>query len=66
MVAALNEKNFTETDFARYHPGGSLGKKLFLKVSDLLGNVAKPEVTRETPILEVIWRSLIRWPDAHL
>ena len=54
MVAALNEKNFTETDFARYHPGGSLGKKLFLKVSDLLGNVAKPEVTRETPILEVI------------
>lgn len=54
MVATLNEKNFTETDFARYHPGGSLGKKLFLKVSDLMGNMAKPEVTRETPILEVI------------
>jgi arabinose-5-phosphate isomerase len=54
MVAALNEKNFTETDFARYHPGGSLGKKLYLKVSDLMGKMAKPEVFIETPILDVI------------
>lgn len=54
MVAALNEKNFSETDFARYHPGGSLGKKLYLKVSDLMGKMSKPAVSVETPILDVI------------
>ena len=54
MVAVLNEKNFTEADFARYHPGGSLGKRLFLKVSDLMGGFSKPQVKPNTPVLEVI------------
>ena len=34
-IALLTARGFTRQDFARYHPGGSLGKKLYLKVSDL-------------------------------
>lgn len=54
MVAVLNEKAFTEEDFARYHPGGSLGKRLFLKIADLMGVFSKPEVSPDTSVLEVI------------
>lgn len=54
MVAVLNEKNFTEADFARYHPGGSLGKRLYLKIADLMASFSKPEVALQTPIIEVI------------
>lgn len=34
-IALLTTRGFSRQDFARYHPGGSLGKKLYLKVSDL-------------------------------
>ncbi|MEZ0485814.1 KpsF/GutQ family sugar-phosphate isomerase [Fibrella aquatica] len=34
-IALLTARGFTRQDFARYHPGGALGKKLYLKVSDL-------------------------------
>ena len=36
MPYALEIKEFTENDFAKYHPGGSLGKRLLLHVSDLM------------------------------
>lgn len=54
MVAVLNEKAFTEEDFARYHPGGSLGKRLFLKIADLMNGFSKPQVSPDTAIFEVI------------
>ncbi len=35
-IALLKHKNFREEDFARYHPGGTIGKKLLLRVADLM------------------------------
>ncbi|NPA87307.1 KpsF/GutQ family sugar-phosphate isomerase [Caminibacter pacificus] len=35
-VCLMKKRNFTKEDFASFHPGGSLGKKLFVKVKDLM------------------------------
>ncbi|OQX80365.1 MAG: D-arabinose 5-phosphate isomerase [Bacteroidetes bacterium 4484_249] len=43
-VALLECRGFTVDDFAKYHPGGALGKKLYLKVGDLSANNAAPKV----------------------
>lgn len=43
-VALLECRGFTREDFAKYHPGGALGKRLYLRVSDLYTNNEKPEV----------------------
>ena len=43
-VCLLQCRGFTKTDFARYHPGGALGKQLYLRVSDLYPHNAKPKV----------------------
>jgi len=43
-VALLECRGFSREDFARYHPGGALGKRLYLKVSELYKNNEKPEV----------------------
>ncbi len=53
-VCLLEQRDFTSTDFAKYHPGGALGKKLYLRVSDLVVNNEKPEVNLNTPIKDVI------------
>ena len=53
-VCLLECREFTSQDFARYHPGGSLGKRLYLKVKDLYINNNKPEVNPDSPIKEVI------------
>ncbi len=53
-IALLDQRGFTKKDFAKYHPGGTLGKKLYLRVSDLTALHEKPMVTPETPIKEVI------------
>ena len=47
-------KGFTSNDFAKFHPGGSLGKKLFLKVNHLIDNAAKPKVSIDDEIKDVI------------
>jgi arabinose-5-phosphate isomerase len=52
-ICLLKAKEFTDRDFAKYHPGGSLGKKLYLKVNDLLSE-SKPQVSKESSIKEVI------------
>ena len=52
-VALLEMRSFTSNDFAKYHPGGSLGKKLYLRVHDLLTQV-KPQVTINTTLQDVI------------
>ncbi len=56
-VCLLEYKGFTGADFARYHPGGALGKKLYLKVSDLYPTNPRPQVglndSLSTVILEI-------------
>ncbi len=53
-VCLLESREFTSADFAKYHPGGSLGKRLYLKVSDLAAQHDKPQVSPDTPVREVI------------
>ena len=53
-VALLECRGFTASDFARYHPGGALGKRLYLRVADLYINNERPEVAPETGIREII------------
>ena len=53
-VSLLVARDFTRQDFARYHPGGSLGKKLYLKVADIYPHNACPQVAVTTPVKEAI------------
>lgn len=53
-VCLLDYRGFTSKDFAKYHPGGALGKKLYLKVSDISLQNQKPQVKPEDPIKAVI------------
>ncbi|MCF8364789.1 MAG: KpsF/GutQ family sugar-phosphate isomerase [Bacteroidales bacterium] len=53
-VALLELRGFSSEDFALYHPGGALGKKLFLKVADLYINNEKPMVNFDTDIPDAI------------
>jgi arabinose-5-phosphate isomerase len=53
-ICLLECKSFSSTDFAKYHPGGALGKKLYLKVGDLSSLNQKPEITIHATIKEAI------------
>ena len=54
-VVLLEKRGFKEEDFAYFHPGGSLGKKLLLKVKDIWhGGQAIPCVSEKTPMKDVI------------
>lgn len=53
-VCLLDLKGFSSKDFAKFHPGGSLGKKLYLRVSDLTKLNKKPQVQPDTNIKSVI------------
>jgi arabinose-5-phosphate isomerase len=53
-VCLLDLKGFSSKDFAKFHPGGSLGKKLYLRVSDLTKINKKPVVQLDTDIKKVI------------
>ncbi|WP_372768932.1 SIS domain-containing protein [Lutibacter sp.] len=53
-VCLLELNNFSSKDFAKYHPGGALGKKLYLRVSDLIINNELPQVSPTTEIKDVI------------
>jgi arabinose-5-phosphate isomerase len=54
-VCLMKIKNFTAQDFAKYHPGGALGKKLLLRVGDMLDQTHRPVVTPDTNIKKVIF-----------
>ncbi len=54
-VCILECRGFTTHDFAKYHPGGTLGKKLYLKVSDLYINNQVPRVKVDETIKNVIF-----------
>ncbi len=53
-VCLMELKGFTANDFAKYHPGGTLGKKLYLRVSDLSKMNKKPQVKEQSSLKEVI------------
>ncbi|CDF78790.1 arabinose 5-phosphate isomerase [Formosa agariphila KMM 3901] len=53
-VCLLELRGFSSGDFAKYHPGGALGKKLYLRVFDISNENNKPEVHPDTNIKEVI------------
>ncbi len=54
-VCLMELRDFRSEDFAKYHPGGALGKKLLLQVKDMLENSLKPMVTPETSVKQAIF-----------
>jgi arabinose-5-phosphate isomerase len=53
-VCLLQLRDFSSNNFAEYHPGGALGKQLYLKVSDIYTHNQLPKVGPDAPIKEVI------------
>ena len=53
-VCLLELRGFSSHDFAKYHPGGALGKKLYLRVYDLSSVNQKPKVWLDTNIKQII------------
>ncbi len=53
-MSLLDLQGFSSIDFAKFHPGGSLGKKLYLRVSDLTKLNEKPQVQPDTDVKDVI------------
>ncbi|WP_040278163.1 KpsF/GutQ family sugar-phosphate isomerase [Psychroserpens damuponensis] len=53
-VCLLEIRGFSTKDFAKYHPGGALGKRLYLRVSDLSSINLKPSVELDTTAKDVI------------
>ncbi|MFG6687659.1 SIS domain-containing protein [Mariniflexile sp. HNIBRBA6329] len=53
-VCLLELRGFSSTDFAKYHPGGALGKKLYLRVQDISNVNQKPKVSASTSLKNVI------------
>lgn len=53
-VCLQTKRQFTDQDFAKYHPGGALGKQLYLKVGDLSDNNGLPTVTPTSDIRTVL------------
>lgn len=54
-VCLMELRGFTSEDFAKYHPGGALGKKLLLSVNDIIKNSLKPSVEPNSSIKKVIF-----------
>jgi len=53
-VCLLKLRGFSKDDFAKFHPGGALGKTLYLRVSDITSQNMKPQVNPETSLKDVI------------
>lgn len=53
-VCLLKSKNFSDKDFARFHPGGTLGKRLYLKAGDIAAKNEKPSVYPDECVANVI------------
>ena len=53
-TALLKTKGFSPRDFAQFHPGGSLGKQLYLKVSDIYPNNEQPHINGNANLKEII------------
>ncbi|WP_372920628.1 SIS domain-containing protein [Salegentibacter sp.] len=53
-ICLVELKGFSRKDFAKYHPGGSLGKKLYLRVRDITVQNQKPAVSPDTSVTDAI------------
>lgn len=53
-ICLMEMRDFKSEDFAKYHPGGALGKKLLLRVTDMLDRTHKPMVSSSSSIKDVI------------
>ncbi len=53
-VCLMEMRGFKDSDFAKFHPGGTLGKKLYLRVADVYTDNEKPFVKPESTLKEVI------------
>jgi len=53
-ICLMEMKGFGSDDFAKFHPGGTLGKKLYLRVADLYIKNEKPKLTKDRSLKEVI------------
>lgn len=53
-ISLLELKDFSAADFAKFHPGGALGKRMFMRVIDLASNNEVPVVEPNAPIAKVI------------
>ncbi|WP_299399563.1 KpsF/GutQ family sugar-phosphate isomerase [uncultured Gelidibacter sp.] len=53
-ICLLELRGFSSTDFAKYHPGGALGKRLYMRVNDLSSMNQKPQVGLDTNVKQVI------------
>ena len=53
-ICLMEQKGFKSDDFAKYHPGGTLGKKLYMRVADLILPHQKPTVKTNTSIKNVL------------
>ena len=53
-ICLLELKGFSSSDFAKYHPGGALGKKLYLRVADIVAKNQKPQVDINAKVKDVI------------
>lgn len=61
-ICLSNLNGFSPNDFAKYHPGGMLGKKLFLKVSEIIDKNLKPELSENDDfktVIDVISKNLL-------
>ena len=54
-VCLLEKKGFSKDDFAKVHPGGSLGKKLYMRVEDLYKNNEVPQVLEDAILPDIIY-----------
>lgn len=53
-ICLMEMRGFTSEDFAKYHPGGALGKKLLLRVGDMLDGTHKPAVGPNSSVKQAI------------
>ena len=53
-VALMEKREFRKEDFASFHPGGSLGKKLFIKIKDLMRTKALPIIDEQTTVKDAV------------
>ena len=53
-IALMESRNFQEEDFARFHPGGSLGRKLLTRVKDLMRTDNLPLISKEASFTDVL------------
>ena len=53
-ICLMKARNFKKEDFASFHPGGSLGRQLFVKVADVMRKASLPIINEQTPLKEAI------------